>query len=171
MQTLQEALLESWDRQCQIVDNLANRITPDLLDAKSREGEFPIGEHLCHIHGTRRFWLSKVAPEFADGIPSLYTKKSEEEWIPSGDLPTIKKALAHSAGQIRHAMEHQLSDPEAQGQEVYDHPVFFLQHMIWHEGWHVSSIMQALRAVGQEPPEEWEEPNIWGVWRTEPAWE
>lgn len=49
----------------------------------------------------------------------------------------------------------------------YDNPVLLLQHMIWHDGWHVGLIFLALRLNGQEPPEEWEEPNVWGQWRTE----
>ena len=28
-------------------------------------------------------------------------------------------------------------------------------------------VFLALRLNGQEPPEEWEEPNVWGQWRTE----
>ena len=39
--------------------------------------------------------------------------------------------------------------------------------MVWHDGWHVGLIFLALRLNGQEPPEEWEEPNVWGQWRTE----
>ena len=41
---------------------------------------------------------------------------------------------------------------------------------IWHDGWHVGLIFLGLRLNGQEPPEEWEEPNVWGQWRTE-VWE
>jgi hypothetical protein len=39
--------------------------------------------------------------------------------------------------------------------------------MVWHDGWHVGLIFLALRLNGQEPREEWEEPNVWGLWRTE----
>ena len=63
-------------------------------------------------------------------------------------------------------MEQSLTD----GKEkvgFYDNPVLFLQHMIWHEGWHVGLIILGLRLSGEEPPEEWEENHIWGEWRTE----
>lgn len=49
----------------------------------------------------------------------------------------------------------------------YDNPVLFIQHMVWHEGWHIGLIFLALRLAGQEIPEEWEETKVWGEWRTE----
>jgi uncharacterized damage-inducible protein DinB len=165
MQTVDEALLDSWDRQAQIVQNLAKSITPEMYDFKSGKDEWCIGEHLCHIHGTRRFWMRAVDPNSLEGLVRLHTQISEEDWEPIRDLPQIVDGLRASADRVKETYQKQLQSPNPQS--PYDHPVLFLQHMIWHEGWHVGAIMQALRANGQERPEEWEEPNIWGVWRTE----
>ncbi len=38
--------------------------------------------------------------------------------------------------------------------------------MVWHEGWHAGIILLALRLNGREPAEQWEETNLWGIWRS-----
>jgi uncharacterized damage-inducible protein DinB len=47
----------------------------------------------------------------------------------------------------------------------YDHPVHYLQHMVWHEGWHAGLIVLALRLAGHEPSEETESALVWNQWR------
>lgn len=160
-----EVMLESWRRQAQIVANIAERVDDSTKTATPAEGETDIAGHLCHIHGTRRFWLSRVSERHLQESNRLYTQQGDD-WIPMTDLTVIREELAKSAKSVESAVREHL---EAGTTSVggYDHPVFFLQHMIWHEGWHVGLIMLALRRAGQEPPEEWEEPNIWGLWRTE----
>jgi hypothetical protein len=39
--------------------------------------------------------------------------------------------------------------------------------MVWHEGYHAGLILLALRNAGQEPTEEWDEYNIWALWRVD----
>lgn len=165
MSTIREAILESWQRQSTIFKNLTESIGPEQADLKIAEGEWPIEEHLRHVHSTRRYWLSKAAPEFNVGMEWLYSEENGE-WKPYGSLDDIKVQLDKSAQQIALAMESGLKEP-ADPNPFYSHPIMFLQHMIWHEGWHTSSILTALRVNGFERTEEWEEPNIWGVWRTE----
>ena len=145
--------LESWDRQVRIIDNIVSLITPELMDAKSRDGEWTIGEQLCHIHGVRRGWLNEVAPESLAESRSLYTLVGEE-YIPNQDLDLIREQLPLSAATIREVVEKGLQDPKPVG--PYSHPFFFLQHMVWHEGWHAGSIIHALRANGHEPTDEWD---------------
>ena len=115
------------------------------------------------FHGSRFYWLGQVAPRFAEPLSSLYSKPSEDEWVSSRDLPKIQSALKQSSAQLRSAMETMLVDPKPVG--PYSHPLFFMQHMLWHEGWHVAEVIQALRVGGSELSEEWEQENIWGVWR------
>jgi uncharacterized damage-inducible protein DinB len=165
MSTIVEAILESWDRQTTIFRNLANSITPELSHLKAAEGEWDIEEHLRHVHNVRKFWLSKFAPEFNVDMERLYAQDGDD-WKPIGDLTMIRAELDKSAKQITLALKEKLVEP-AEPNTFYDHPIFFLQHMVWHEGWHTGSILTTLRINGFERPEEWEEPNIWGVWRTE----
>jgi uncharacterized damage-inducible protein DinB len=122
--------------------------------------------HLAHMHGTRRYFLSQVAPEHAADLASAY---ADREGTPVADLNVVKDCLEASGKAVREAVKDALAKggPMAGGHAVYENPVLFLQHMVWHEGWHVGLIFLALRINGQEPPEEWEEPNVWSQWRTE----
>lgn len=163
-----EALLESWDRQCRIIDNLVGLITPDLLNAKPDPNGWTIGFHLAHLHSTRRYWHMNAAGLEAPVGPSLYTVtgsgESESDYIPSSDLAEIRSRLADSAALVRNWTEEQIN-ADAQKVGNYDHPVFYLQHMLWHEGWHAGLIVLALRLAGHEPPEEQECALIWDQWR------
>ena len=55
-------LLDSWDRQAKIIDNLFDLVTEDLKNAKPSEDGMPIYEQFAHVHNTRRFWLSRFSP-------------------------------------------------------------------------------------------------------------
>ena len=157
------ALLESWDRQCRILDAVTSQVDDTTRHLKPSEDGWPLDHQLAHIHQVRRFWLHNAAPAAAEGLASTFTDGWE---TPIADLAAIKASLQQSHRAIWDAMAAML---EANDQKVggYDHPVLYLQHMIWHEGWHVGLILLALRLAGHEPAEMWQETNIWGHWRTE----
>ncbi len=46
----------------------------------------------------------------------------------------------------------------------YDHPILFLQHMIWHEGYHHGQIKLALKLADQPLNDDEMGPLTWGVW-------
>ena len=46
----------------------------------------------------------------------------------------------------------------------YDHPILFLQHMIWHEGYHHGQIKLALKLTGQPIADNQAGPVTWSVW-------
>ncbi len=158
-----DALLDSWDRQCRIVSVVASKVDESNRKLKPSEDGWPLDRQLAHMHGTRRYFLGNVAPERAKLIGSSFVDGSQN---PIEDLDEIKQLLELSGIAVREAVKDALeSGVEQFG--FYDNPVLYLQHMVWHEGWHVGLIMLALRLGGQEPPEEWEETKIWGEWRTE----
>lgn len=163
---LKEQLLDSWDRQCRIVAAVASLIDDQNRHAKPSEDGWPLDRHLAHMHGVRRFFLSQVAPQQAAGLTSA---SSDDQGTPLADLDAIKVCLKASGQAVRDAVAVGLEtgDPMASANVVYDNPVVLLQHLVWHDGWHVGLMFLALRLNGQEPPEEWEEPNVWGLWRTE----
>ena len=74
--------------------------------------------------------------------------------------------LDDSASAVRQALAEALQEGRVKV-GGYDHPVFFLQHLVFHEGWHIALIFLAFRLAGQEIPEEWEEARVWGEWRTD----
>lgn len=158
-----EALLDSWDRQCRVIDNLAGLMTPELLQAKPDPDGWTVAYHLAHLHSTRRFWHMMAAGLEEPVGPSLYTQEGEEI-IPSHDLAEIRARLAESGELVRSWTEQRIADGSQQCGN-YDHPVLYLQHMMWHEGWHAGLIMLALRLAGHEPNEDTECALIWDVWR------
>jgi len=158
-----EALLDSWDRQCRIVDKVAARVDESNRHAKPSEDGWPLDYQLAHMHKVRHFFLSNVAPERAQGIGDSFVDGWE---TPIEDLAKIKVLLKESGPAVREAVREALK----KGVEKagwYDNPILFLQHMVWHEGWHVGLIFLGLRLAGQEPPQDWEEANVWDEWRTE----
>ena len=161
-----EALLESWTRQCKIVDAVASLIDEGNRHVKPSDDGMSLDRQLAHMHGVRRYFLSQVAPAYA---ANLVSASADKEGTPLADLQAIKDCLKASEIAVREAVREglQKGGPMSGGNVVYDNPVLFLQHMVWHDGWHVGLIFLALRHNGQEPPEEWEEPNVWGQWRTE----
>ena len=160
------ALLDSWDRQCRIVASVASLIDEANRKAKSSDDGLSLDAHLGHMHQVRRFFLSQVAPGHAGNLAGVF---QEDRETPLDDLNAIKAALEASGAAVRAAVEEalQIGGPMKSENITYDNPVLFLQHMVWHDGWHIGLIFLALRKNGQEPPEEWEEPNVWGLWRTE----
>jgi uncharacterized damage-inducible protein DinB len=158
-----EALLDSWDRQCRIVSAAASLVDESNRHVKPSVDGWPLDHQLAHIHLVRKFWLEKVSPERGDALGDSFV----DGWkTPITDLPTIKALLDESAVAVRVGMAECIrNNVGAIG--GYDNPTLFLQHMIWHEGWHVGLIFLALRLNGQEQSEEWEEANVWGHWRIE----
>ncbi len=158
-----DALLDSWDRQCRIVDSVASLINESNYAAKPSADGWPLSIHLAHMFRVRKYWLSQFSPAHVEGLEKLPVEDYE---VPLANLDEIRAYLKASAKAVRDSVEQALRNGTG-ASGGYDHPTLFLQHMIWHEGWHVGLIFLGLRLAGQEPQEEWEEPNVWGQWRTE----
>lgn len=158
-----EALLDSWDRNCRIIGNLASLVTDDLKSIRPAPGRLDLEDQFAHVHSTRVEWVNSCAPQHCDGLEYLF-EPVDGVWQAKKDFANTQAQLDLSAKAIRNAVQ------EALVKEVgvfgpYDHPVLLLQHMIWHEGWHSGMIMLALEQAGREPDEVWEDRNIWGLWR------
>ena len=158
---LAEHLLDSWDRQSRIVLAVASRVTDANRRVTPPEG-WPLDRNLAHVHNVRQGWLETVAPKRAE---SLATMMLDDDGQIAASLEEIHQNLEASAAAIRAFLGETLNESGPVG--GYDHPVFFLQHMVWHEGWHVGLLMLGLRLAGEEPPEEWEDAHVWGEWRVE----
>jgi uncharacterized damage-inducible protein DinB len=161
------ALLDSWDRQCRIVVAMASLIDDSNRHVKPSEDGWPLDLQLAHIHGVRRFWLSHVSPARAEQLVDAVEENGETALR---DLGAIRSCLDASGKAVREAVSELIAggnQPIITPNVRYDNPILFLQHMIWHEGWHVGLITLGLRLNGQEPTDEWSEKHVWGEWRTE----
>ncbi len=155
-QSLLEALLDSWDRNNTILVNLLHALPEGGLEARGMEGSPSVAEMFTHIHYVRLAILSEDAPEFARELP-------EEEWVGERDRGRTAEMLNDSAKAVRDAVKSRVGT----GGEMilhYDHPILFLQHMIWHEGYHHGQIKLALKATGHSISDEKAGPVTWDVW-------
>lgn len=164
-QTVTEALLESWQRQCTIMNNAMSLVDESNKHAKPSEDGMPLFKQMAHTQAVRVGWLESMFPKYAEGLDYLYTQEGET-WVPCDDLEKIRKNLLISQQAIHDALKEAIETDRTE-LGAYDHPVYFVQHMIWHEGYHFALIMLALRNIGIDPTEEWEEEHVWGLWRTE----
>ena len=154
--SLLEALLDSWDRNNTILVNLLRAVPEGALDARAVEGSKTVAEMFLHIHGTRLFVLSEDAPEFA-------LEPLKQGWRETRDVDRIAQMLNESAGAVRAALKSRLET----GKEMlvrYDHPILFLQHMVWHEGYHHGQIKLALKAIGKPLDDEEIGQATWHIW-------
>ncbi|HTZ90296.1 MAG TPA: DinB family protein [Alloacidobacterium sp.] len=155
-QNLLRALLDSWDRNNTILLNLLHALPEGGLEVRAMESSPSVAELFTHIHYVRLVFVSEDAPEFARKLP-------EGEWRTERDRGRIAAMLNESAEAVREAVKGRL---EA-GQEMdlhYDHPILFLQHMIWHEGYHHGQIKLALKATDRPMTNKEVGPVTWGVW-------
>lgn len=158
-----EALLDSWDRQCRIVEAVMSRIDESNKHFKPSEDGMALDEQLAHMHNTRKWFLKNVTPERGAALGKAYI---DDKGTPVQDLEELKAMVRASGVAVRESTDELIKKGMVTA-GFYDNPVLFLQHMVWHDGWHVGLIFLALRLNGQEPPEEWEEEKVWGEWRTE----
>ena len=64
------------------------------------------------------------------------------------DRGRIAAMLNDSAKVVRDAVKGRVE--AGRGMDLhYDHPILFLQHMIWHEGYHHGQIKLALKLTGR----------------------
>jgi uncharacterized damage-inducible protein DinB len=120
------------------------------------EGGPSVGRLFKHMHYVRLAFVSEDAPEFARALPG-------EEWRDERDPERMAHELNDSAQAVRDAVKGRMET--ARGMELhYDHPILFLQHMIWHEGYHHGQIKLALKVTGLPITDEVAGPLTWGVW-------
>jgi uncharacterized damage-inducible protein DinB len=153
---LLEVILDSWDRNNLILINLLQALPPGGLEARALPSSPTVAEMFTHMHFVRLIFLSEDVPECAVVLP-------EREWVREGSADVIAKELEQSAGAVCHAVESRIQSGEAMNRH-YDHPLLYLQHMIWHEGYHHGQIKLALKAAGHPFDDEVIGPLTWGIW-------
>jgi uncharacterized damage-inducible protein DinB len=155
-QSLLEALLDSWDRSNTILVNLLRVLPEGGLETRPMQGSPSVAELFTHIHYVRLIFIFEDAPEFARELP-------EGEWVDERNPVRIAEMLNESAQAVRDAVKGRVEAAREMNLH-YDHPILFLQHMIWHEGYHHGQIKLALKLAGRPITDEQVGPITWGVW-------
>jgi uncharacterized damage-inducible protein DinB len=153
---LLEALLGSWDRNNTILLNLLRAIPTDGLKARAAPDSPSVAQMFTHIHFVRLVFVLEDAPEFAIQLP-------KDEWADERDVTRIASMLEESAETVSDAMKGRLETGKAMNLH-YDHPILFLQHMIWHEGYHHGQIKLVLKLAGLHIPDDAVGAGTWGIW-------
>jgi uncharacterized damage-inducible protein DinB len=155
-QHLLDTLLDSWDRNNTILVNLLRAIPEGGLEARAMDSSPSVGEMFFHMHYVRLVFVFEDAPEFSKNVP-------EKEWLVERDRDRMAALLNDSAKAVRDAVKGRMHG----GRQMdlhYDHPILFLQHMIWHEGYHHGQIKLALKLAGNPIPNEEAGPLTWRIW-------
>ncbi|HUA17020.1 MAG TPA: DinB family protein [Verrucomicrobiae bacterium] len=159
-QRLLEALLDSWDRNNAILVNLLRVLPEGGLEARATPDSPTVAKMFMHMHYVRLVFLSEDAPEFARPVP--------EEWAEERDRDRMAQMLNESAQAVRAAVKNRIETGTGL-QLHYDHPILFLQHMIWHEGYHHGQIKLALKVGGSPLANKQAGPVTWRVWMNKNA--
>lgn len=160
---LLETILESWHRQAQMTKNLLTLFDDNLINVKPAEDSVRAAGHFADIHGCRVEWLRAASGEPWSELEDLWYEEGDG-WLFVTNLTKIRACLEASEA----AVEKWVREAIATGKQKcgpYDHPLFYLQHQLWHEGYHFGMLHLALRQGGAEPAQDWEEKNVWGLWR------
>jgi uncharacterized damage-inducible protein DinB len=153
---LLEALLDSWDRNNRILVNLLGLIPPGGLEVRAAEDSPTVGQMFTHFHYVRLIFLTEDAPDFARPLP-------DGEWKTERDSGRIAQMLNESAQAVSEAVKNRIATQRAMEMH-YDHPILFLQHMMWHEGYHHGQIKLALKLAGRPISDDDAGPLTWDVW-------
>lgn len=155
-ENLFRAVLDSWDRNNRILVNLLHALPAAGYDARAMATSPSVLEMFAHMIYVRLIFLLEDAPEFAGPV-------HPESWISETAPERLAVGLDSSARAVRDAVEARLRSGEPM-QLNYDHPLLFLQHMIWHEGYHHGQIKLALKLAGHPLDDEQIGPLTWDVW-------
>ncbi len=109
-----------------------------------------------HIHYVRLALISENAPRFGRTL-------HYQDWLKERQPVAIEKMLHQSASDVGQTILSCIRDPQPI-KFHYDHPVLFLQHMVWHEGYHHGQIKLALKVCGHSLMDKEVGPDTWGLW-------
>jgi uncharacterized damage-inducible protein DinB len=144
---LLEALFDSWDRNNTILINLLRVIPEGGFDCRVMADSSSVGEMFHHIHYVRL----------------VFVEEPREEWVVERDVGRMATMLQESAKVVRDAVRSRLDSGRPMNLH-YDHPILFMQHMIWHEGYHHGQIKLALKMGGRALSDDVAGPVTWDVW-------
>ena len=87
----------------------------------------------------------------------------EKEWTVERDSGRMAQMLNDSAKAVRDAVKSRV-EAGLDMKLHYDHPILFLQHMVWHEGYHHGQIKVALKLAGHPISDKQAGPVTWDIW-------
>lgn len=154
---LLDALLDCWERNHRVLMNLVGALPLGGLDARAAADSPSVSQMLMHLHHERMVSLTEEAPEFAGQVPA-------QEWASQSDPQQIQMLLAESAQRVGDAVRSRIESGQMTDLH-YDHPLLFLQLMMFHDAYHHGQIKLALKLSGCALDDDIAGPLTWDVWR------
>lgn len=157
-----EALLDAWNRNNTIMTGFLRALPEGGLDARATQDSPTIAELFAHVRFIRICTVYENDAEFARSHPDT-ALSDDVEWLAEPDPERALQMLSDSAKAVREAVKNSV---EA-GQTVtgrYPNPILLLQHLLWHEAYHLGQMKLALKVVGIPMSDEQAGPITWGVW-------
>lgn len=158
---LLDAILDSWDRNNQILISLLRLVPDDLMGLRGTTSSHTIGELFTHMHYCRLVFVYEDAPEIVPVEP-------KGEWAAEADRERLIQKLNESAAAVREAVRSRLAAGRAMDRH-YDHPILLLQHFVWHEGYHHGQIKLVLKQNGHALDDEEAGDVTWDIWMDKAA--
>ena len=164
--TVTDAILETWRRNTTVLTNILRSLPEGGIDAMDAGGTWTVAHHLADMQGATLEWLTQSSPSFAVRLEPLFfdAPASPAGWSAERDPQKIIAAFEASSRAVENAVRHHLETNEGFG-EVYANPIFFLQHMIWHQAYHMGQIVWALKQSGMRFTDDQTFEMIWKVLR------
>ncbi len=163
-QNLLEAVLDSWDRNNTIMVGLLRAVPKSGLEAQATSSGPSVAalfSHVCHV---RVCTICETKTEFARTHLELIPADSQE-WFEEFDLERLENSLNDSAKLVRDAVRIWLEAGIGRSELGYDHPMLMLQHLLWHEAYHVGQIKLSLKLTGNPMTDQEAGAVTWNVWR------
>ncbi len=158
---ISKAVLECWQANNQVNENLLEHLSQEMLDARTPGGGMTVAGHLAELAGTVEYWVDKLAPDQQRATPRLYSIV-DENVVPESDLERYR---AHFLAGRDAALEAAQSVPEGDtGEAPHLSADALLLHMIVHDSHHRGQLLLALKINGHPLPSE---EAMWLPWRNE----
>lgn len=161
-----DLLLESFERNGRVNAAVLSALSePDLTLADGQKG-WSVGQHLGHLAEFRYGWLSLIAPERAEGIPSVLEGDEQSFHLTVQSIAELAIAFSIGDERAKVAVVGALEEGRSFSGAYESHPAHFLQHILIHDAHHRGQVMNLLRTNGRTLEERVAlEEATWPVWR------
>lgn len=154
------ALVQAVGGNVRVNDVLCAHLTPEMMGAVTPGGGMTVAQHLAHMAGVTREWLSQLDEGAAAPLPILYDDTREDAFVAQEDPGRAAEVLRAVWGS---ALETALN-AEGTGQLPHPSTAQFVTHMLIHDAHHRGQVLLALKVNGHSRPDE---DAMWGPLRGE----
>lgn len=139
-------------------DVLCGHLTAEMMDARTPGGGMTVAQHLAHMAGSTKFWLSQLDGGAALPLPVLYDETQTDAFVVQGDPARAAAVLR----EVWNTTLHTATAAATPGDLPHPSPAQFVLHMLGHTAYHRGQIALALKVNGFPLPDE---DRMWGPLR------